>query len=148
VAGLLGTALLLAIFGWPIARSLLKLATRDRSMVLTCALGLTIVGVYALRQSLFDVTVMMVCGIVGYFMLRYGYSTAAAAIAVVLGEGAERSLRTGLNLTGNDWGAFVARPITATILIIALLMLSYGVWGTIRQGRLERALAAEAEAKS
>jgi putative tricarboxylic transport membrane protein len=138
IAGLLGTAILLAIFGWGIARVLLRLATLNRSAVLACALALTIVGVYALRQSLFDVQVMMICAIIGYFMLRYGYSTAAAAIALVLGDGAERSLRTGLNLTGNDWLAFVARPITGTILLIALLILAYGIWGTIRQARLAR----------
>ena len=91
VAGLLGTAILLAIFGWPIARSLLKLVTLNRAAVLTCALALTIVGVYSLRQSLFDVKVLLVCGFVGYFMQRYGYSTAAAAIAVVLGAGDGRS---------------------------------------------------------
>ena len=138
IAGLLGTAVLLAIFGWGIARSLLRLATLNRSAVLACALALTIVGVYALRQSLFDVQVMMICGIVGYFMLRYGYSTAAAAIALVLGDGAERSLRTGLNLTGNDWWAFLSRPITGAILLVALLILAYGIWGTIRQARLAR----------
>jgi putative tricarboxylic transport membrane protein len=138
VAGLLGTAILLAALGWIIARSLLKLVTLNRSAVLTCALALTIVGVYSLRQSLFDVQVLLICGIVGYFMQRYGYSTAAAAIAVVLGAGAERSLRTGLNLTRNDWFAFVSRPITATILIIAALIFAYGVWGMIRQSRMDR----------
>lgn len=138
VAGLLGTAVLLAVFGWAIARSLLKLVTLDRSAVLTCALALTIVGVYSMRQSLFDVKVMLICGIIGYFMLRYGYSTAAAAIAVVLGAGAERSLRTGLNLTRNDWSAFISRPLTATILTIALAILFYGIWGMVRQARLDR----------
>jgi putative tricarboxylic transport membrane protein len=142
VAGLLGTSILLALLGWPIARSLLRIATLKRAAVLTCALALTIVGVYSMRQSLFDVKVMLVCGIVGYFMLRYGYSTAAAAIAVVLGAGAERSLRTGLNLTSNDWLAFVGRPITASILAIALVFLIYGIWGTVRQVRMDRSIEA------
>jgi putative tricarboxylic transport membrane protein len=142
IAGLLGTAILLAIFGWGIASVLLRLATLNRSAVLACALALTIVGVYALRQSLFDVQVMMICALIGYFMLRYGYSTAAAAIALVLGDGAERSLRTGLNLTGNDWWAFLTRPITGTILLIALLILAYGIWGTVRQARRARQASA------
>lgn len=139
IAGLLGTAILLAVFGWPIALSLLKLVRLKRSAVLACALALTIVGVYSMRQSLFDVQVMLICGLAGYFMLRYGYSTAAAAIAVVLGAGAERSLRTGLNLTSNDWLAFVGRPIAGSILLVALLFLAYGIWGTIRQARTDRA---------
>lgn len=139
VTGLLGTSVLLAVFGWAIARSLLRVVTLSRAAVLICALALTIVGVYSLRQSLFDVSVMLVCGFVGYFMLRYGYSPAAAAIAVVLGGGVERSLRTGLNLTRNDLVDFVTRPITATFLLIALAILSYAIWGMIRQSRLDRA---------
>jgi putative tricarboxylic transport membrane protein len=139
VAGLLGTAILLAIFGWPIARFLLNIVSLNRSVVLTCALALTIVGVYSIRQSLFDVQVLLICGLVGYFMHRYGYSPAAAAIAVVLGAGAERSLRTGLNLARNDWVAFLSRPITASILVVALLILAYGIWGMVRESRAERA---------
>jgi TctA family transporter len=55
-------------------------------------------------------------------MHRYGYSTAAAALAVVLGKGFERHLRQGLSLTSNDWLAFLTRPITATTLTIAFIL--------------------------
>jgi len=138
VAGLLGTTFLLAIFGWQIAKALLKLVSLDRAVVLTCALAMTMVGTYAVRQSLFDVGVMLVCGLIGYFMLRYGYSPAGAAIAVVLGGGAERYLRQGVNLTSNDWAAFFTRPITAAITTVAVLLLAYGIWGTVRMWRRER----------
>jgi putative tricarboxylic transport membrane protein len=135
VAGLLGGTLVLALVGWQISRMLLRAVSLDRRLVLAVALGLVIIGVFSLRQSVFDLLVLLVFSLIGYFMLRYGYSTAAAAIAVILGGLAEGYLRQGLNLVKNDWGAFLGRPITATILVIAFAILGYGIWMTVREIR-------------
>jgi putative tricarboxylic transport membrane protein len=143
VAGLIGATLLLVAIGWRISSVLLAVVTIDRRLVLTFATGLIVIGVYSLRQSIFDLILLLVCGIVGYFMSRYGYSTAAAAIAVVLGGLAEAYLRQGLNLARNDWGNFLSRPITAGILIFAALLLAYGIWVTVREGRTAKAAVAD-----
>lgn len=143
VAGLMGGTLLVALIGWRISSLLLKAVLLDRRIVLTFAMGLMIIGVYALRQSLFDLYVMLGCGLLGYFMSRYGYSTAAAAIAVVLGGLSEQYLRQGLNLARNDWGAFLSRPITLTLLIVAMLILAYGIWTTVKLGRSPKAALAD-----
>jgi putative tricarboxylic transport membrane protein len=134
VAGLLGATLLLVVIGWRISSLLLKVVTIDRRLVLAFSMGLMIIGVFSLRQSIFDLIVLVVCGVIGYFMSRYGYPTAAAAIAVVLGGLAEAYLRQGLNLARNDWGQFLTRPLTGGILIFALVLLAYGIWSTVRQG--------------
>lgn len=135
VAGLLGATLLIVLIGWRISSLLLKVVTIDRRLVLVSAMALMIIGVYALRQSIFDLYVLLGTGLLGYFMSRYGYSTAAAAIAVVLGAYSEAYLRQGLNLMRNDWGQFLSRPITAGILIFAGLILIYGIYTNVREGR-------------
>lgn len=135
VAGLAGGSILVAVIGWPITRVLLRAATMNRSVVLPVALAVTLVGVFSLNRSLFDVGLMLVFGLVGYFMLRYGYSTAAAAIAVVLGGGLESGLRQGLVLTGGSLSDFVLRPITGTVLLIALAFLVFSSVQTYRLGR-------------
>lgn len=140
VAGLLGATLILAIIGWPITRALLRVATLNRSVVLTVAFCLTLVGVFALNRSLFDVLVLLIAGLVGYVMLRYGYSTAAAAIAVVLGAGLERSLRQGILLEDRSFIDFVSRPITATVLILVIALLLYGIRQNIVARRREQAI--------
>lgn len=144
VAGLLGATLILVVIGWRISRVLLAVVTIDRRLVLTFATGLIVIGVFALRQSIFDLILLLVCGIVGYFMSRYGYSTAAAAIAVVLGGYAEAYLRQGLNLARNDWGNFLSRPITAGILVFAIALLLYGIWSTVQQGKSAKQVMLEA----
>jgi putative tricarboxylic transport membrane protein len=105
------------------------------------------VGTYSIDRSSFDVFLLILFGVIGYFMLRYGYSTAGAAIAVVLGEGLETNLRAGLLLMEGDVGAFLSRPWTATILIFAIILLVYGTVNTLRLSKREarqRAIALEA----
>jgi putative tricarboxylic transport membrane protein len=79
-------------------------------------------------------------------MYRYGYSPAAAALAVILSRGFESSLRRGLALSGDSFAALVTRPVTALLLGIAPLVL---VIGSVRQYRRSaRRAVAEAEQPS
>ncbi len=144
VAGLLGATVLLALIGWPISKALVYLVRLDRTMVLVGALGLTMLGIYTINRSVLEVFLMLGFGVVGYFMLRYGYSVAGASLAAVLGAGMENNLRSGLLLQDNSVWQFVSRPWTAGILLLALAFLAYGTVTTVRTAR--RAAAARAEA--
>ena len=144
VAGLLLATIVLALIGWPIARGLLMLIRLDRQLVLVGALALTMIGTFTLNRSVFDVFLLLFFGVVGYFMLRYGYSVAGAALAAVLGAGLEDNLRAGLLLTGNDIVAFVTRPWTGGILLVSLGLLIYGTIGTVRLARQSARVRREA----
>jgi putative tricarboxylic transport membrane protein len=114
---------------------MLRAVTINRSVVIVLALILSMVGVFSLRNSMFDVMSMMVFGLLGYFMLRYGYSTAAFALALILGEQFEGLLRRGLLLEDSSWTGFMTRPVTAVMVAISVALLVYGVVGTIRTSR-------------
>ena len=86
---------------------------------------------------------MLSFGVIGYFMLRYGYSTAGAAIAIVLGNGFESYLRRGLLLCDGSLISFVTRPVTALILAISFALLFYGAYGTIKLARQSAKLRRE-----
>lgn len=122
IAGMFVAVIFLAFTGWWMATMMMKAVAMDRGVVIAVSLVFVSVGIYSLNGRIFDVGVAYGFGIIGYFMHRYGYSTAAAALAVVLGKGLERHLRQGLSLTSNDWVTFVSRPITATTLAIALVL--------------------------
>lgn len=127
IAGMLVAVIFLAFTGWWMATAMMKAVAMDRGVVIAVSLVFVSVGIYSLNGRLFDVGVAYGFGIIGYFMHRYGYSTAAAALAVVLGKGLERHLRQGLSLTSNDWSTFLSRPITAVTLAIALILLVLSV---------------------
>lgn len=79
------------------------------------------VASYALRQALFDLAVMMVFGIVGYVMKRFGFSVPAFIIAFILAGGAERSLRQSMMMDDSGALIFIERPIALAFFAIGIL---------------------------
>jgi putative tricarboxylic transport membrane protein len=141
IAGLMAATIFLLLAGWGMARAMLKAVQLDRQVVLVLAIAMTLIGIYAINTKVFDVLVAIGAGGVGYFMLRYGYNPAAAALGVFIGKEFERSLRIGLNMNDNSFVAFVTRPVTATILLVALAVLGWGVWKRMQMNRRIRARA-------
>jgi putative tricarboxylic transport membrane protein len=83
-----------------------------------------IVGAYSLKGTMFDVGVMLVFGIVGYFCRKLGLPLAPAVLALILGPFMEKSLRTSLEISGGDFGIFLTRPISATLLVCSALIVA------------------------
>jgi putative tricarboxylic transport membrane protein len=82
-----------------------------------------ILGAYSLNQSVFDVTLMVLFGIVGYVFRKLDWPLAPAILALILGPMMERSLRTSLEMSGGDLFIFFQRPISAVLLILAIIIL-------------------------
>jgi len=146
-AGLFITTGMLAIMGWPLCMFLYRILTIDRTVIIIGALALCMLGVWTINNSVFDVFVMLFFGVIGYFMMRYGFSVAAAAITMVLGRGFEGYFRRGLVLSHRNLWEFVTRPWTAVILILCIALLVYGTIGTIRLARRASEIKKQAIAK-
>lgn len=83
-----------------------------------------IVGAYSLKQSVFDVGLMMVFGVLGYVLRKLDFPLAPAVLALILGPFMEKSLRTSLEISGGDFGIFVTRPLSLALLGLAALVLA------------------------
>ena len=83
-----------------------------------------IVGAYSLKGTVFDVGVMLVFGIIGYFLRKLGMPLAPAVLALILGPFMEKSLRTSLEMSAGDFSIFLTRPISATLLVCAALVIA------------------------
>ena len=84
---------------------------------------LCVIGGYVPTQDLHDVWLMLIFGVVGYLMRKLDYPLAPAVLAIVLGPLAEPALRQSLiGSQGNVW-IFFERPISGTILVVALLLI-------------------------
>jgi putative tricarboxylic transport membrane protein len=82
-----------------------------------------ILGSYSLNQSVFDVGVMVVFGVLGYLFRKLDWPLAPTVLALVLGPMMERTLRTSLETSGGDFGIFLRRPIAAVLLVLTALIL-------------------------
>ena len=86
-------------------------------------LVLSVVGSYALGNNLFDVWVMLISGFIGYFMERYEFPASPVILALILGPMMESNLRRSLVLSQGDYTTFFTRPISATLLTLAIITL-------------------------
>jgi putative tricarboxylic transport membrane protein len=92
------------------------------SLMYPIIIVICMIGVYSLNSSIFDIWMMWVFGIIGYFMKKYDISGAPLIIGLVLGPILEQSLYRALSLAHGSMWVFVTRPISATLLGIAVVM--------------------------
>jgi putative tricarboxylic transport membrane protein len=100
-----------------------------------------LIGVYSVSNSIFDIYVMIGFGAVGYLMKKFDYEGAPLVLAFVLGPLLENNLRKSLILSQGDFAIFVTRPLSATCLALAVLLLVSPFLPALAQRR--RAVAVE-----
>ncbi|WP_394138345.1 tripartite tricarboxylate transporter permease [Cytobacillus oceanisediminis] len=97
------------------------------SILGTLIVLLSMVGSYAVGNSMFNVWVMLLFGILGYFMKKYHFSPASLVLGLVLGPMMEENFRRHLLVTKGDYLSFITQPISGLILLLAVLALFYPV---------------------
>ncbi len=102
---------------------------------------LCIVGGYAPEQSMHDVWLMLIFGVVGYLLRKLNYPVAPAVLAIVLGPLAERSMRQSLLISQGEASIFLSRPISATCIAIAVALMVYPLILSWRRRASARAAA-------
>jgi putative tricarboxylic transport membrane protein len=99
-------------------------------------LGISIVGVYSASGSLFDVALLAAFGLLGYLMRKLDYPSAPLILGLVLGGAMERALRQSLMMSEGSLSILVARPISAVMLSLALLILLIPLFAKVNAWRL------------
>jgi putative tricarboxylic transport membrane protein len=84
---------------------------------------ITILGVYTINNSIFDIFLMVTFGVIGYLMKKAGFDPGPMVLAFVLGSIIESSTRRSMLIFGGDPTGFVTRPISGTILAIFLALI-------------------------
>jgi putative tricarboxylic transport membrane protein len=82
-------------------------------------LGFCIIGAYSLRNSVFDIGVMMAFGVVGYLFSRLSIPVAPLVLTLVLTPLTEAALRQSLEMSRGSFGIFVTHPLSLVLLIAA-----------------------------
>ena len=86
-------------------------------------------GVYGAGNSVFNVGLLFVFGLIGYTMRRFDFPVAPLIVGLILAPMAEQSMRQALTISMGDWSTFVTRPLSASLLgISALLIVLPALW--------------------
>ncbi|PIE54543.1 MAG: C4-dicarboxylate ABC transporter permease [Dethiosulfovibrio peptidovorans] len=112
------------ILGLSFARFFAKVATVPNSVLIPSIAVLSVVGSYAISNSMFDVWLMIAFGLGGYFLHRAGFSLGAVVLGLILGPVAELGFGQSLIISHGSPAIFFTRPICLVLwgLIILLLV--------------------------
>jgi putative tricarboxylic transport membrane protein len=107
-----------------------------------------IIGVYEVNHSIVDVWIMLIMGVVGYALRKFGFDPAPLVLGLVIAPIFEMSLRQSLIVSNGSWLIFFdfnERPIAASLLAISAVLLALAARSLIRSRKDWRNKLAEAE---
>ncbi len=103
-----------------------------------------VIGVYEVGHSIVDVWIMLIMGVVGYALKKFGFDPAPLVLGIVIAPLFEMSLRQALIMSDGGWTIFVTRPISAMLIQVSVVLLAMSVLSILAARRDWRAkMAAE-----
>ena len=114
---------MLLVLNLPLVPAFAQILRLPTYVLFPVIFGISIVGVYNLSTSLFDVTMLAGFGLLGYAMRRLEYPAAPLILGLVLGDAMERALRQSLMMSQGDLSILVSRPISAVMIVLTVLIL-------------------------
>jgi putative tricarboxylic transport membrane protein len=94
------------------------------------------IGAYTVHNNTFDVVMMLVFGVAGYFMKKTNYPMAPLVLAIVLGDKAEESFRQSLLASQGSLNVFWSNGLVSTIMTLGLVALFWPIisagWARLR----------------
>jgi putative tricarboxylic transport membrane protein len=84
----------------------------------------SVVGAFAYQQQMFDVWVMLIAGVIGFFALRHGFGPAPFVMGLVLGDLIEKNWSQSMIIFNSDWTRFFDSPIGNLFYVLTALSLA------------------------
>ena len=114
---------MLLVLNLPLVPAFAQILRLPAYVLFPVIFGISIVGVYNVSTSLFDVWMLAGFGLIGYAMRRLEYPSAPLILGLVLGDSMERALRQSLMMSQGDLSILVSRPISAVMIGLTVLIL-------------------------
>lgn len=114
--------LLMLPLGWAAIKLAKNVLHVPRNILMPVILLFCVVGAFAINNSVFDVGVMLVFGLLAYFMEANGFPVAPTILGVVLGGMLEQNFVTSMIKADGDMLAFFERPIAAALGVLTMLV--------------------------
>jgi putative tricarboxylic transport membrane protein len=95
-----------------------------RGVLWPIVFAFSVLGAYSLDQSMADVYIALIFGVIGYLFRRFGFAIAPVAIGLILGEMVETNLQNSLKMFEGEWWQIPMQPLAAVFLILAVLGIS------------------------
>ncbi|MCV2487798.1 tripartite tricarboxylate transporter permease [Geodermatophilus sp. YIM 151500] len=114
--------ILLLIMSIPLVGVFVRILRVRATVLAPITVLITLIGVYTVRNSVFDIGLVVVFGALGYLMKKLGFDPGPLVLAFVLGALLENNLRRSLLIFEGDPSGFLTRPISGTLLVLLLVV--------------------------
>lgn len=116
----------MVLMGFSCIRIFTKVLSVPKTVLTPIIFVLCVVGSFAMRNNTFDILVMLIAGILGYFMNKIKIPTSPAILGLILGPMAEKNFRTALLKSSGNYGVFFETPICWFFLLLIFIALFGG----------------------
>ena len=130
--------IVMCVIGFFATKYMVKVLDLPEVIVSAYVVMCCLLGAFAARNSLTDVWLMVVFGIVGYLFERFRFPITPMVLGVILGPLAESSFMTTMISFENDWTVFFTRPVAGAVMCVAIITLIYPLFRYLRQQPGER----------
>lgn len=115
--------LFLLVINLPLIPYIARILEVPRPMLLALIVMFCMIGVYGLKFNAFDLYLLLAFGLTGLLMRLNGFPLAPLILALILGDLMEENMRRALQISSGDWMTFLDKPISASLLVIAVAWL-------------------------
>jgi len=129
--------LMLIILNLPLIGMWIKLLTVPYRFLFPAIVLFCAIGVYSTNNNSFDIWMVAAFGFIGYLFIKLGCEPQPLLLGFILGPMMEENLRRALLLSRGDWTVFVTRPLSGSLLFVALIMLGVVLLPSIKAKREE-----------
>ena len=114
---------MLLVLNLPLAGVWARVMLVPRPLLFGGVLVLASLGAYTLNRSMLDLVLLYIVGVVGCGMRIYGFPLVPAVLGLILGPLSEQHFRRAMAISEGDLSVFVTRPLSATLLVVALAVM-------------------------
>jgi putative tricarboxylic transport membrane protein len=130
----IGNALLLLI-NLPLAPAWARLLQIPRPYLYAGILFFATLGAFSVNLQAFDLALLLVLGMLGFAMRRYGLPVLPLVIGLILGPRAEEQLRKSLQLSSGDVSGLRSEPVAVVVYFLIALILAWPLLARAVRGR-------------
>ncbi|BAC15203.1 tripartite tricarboxylate transporter permease [Oceanobacillus iheyensis] len=131
----------LLVLNLPLIPYFVKILKVPRPLLISLVIISSLIGVYAVSFSTFDLYLLVLFGILGYFMRVFAFPAAPFILAFILGGMMEQALRQSLTISGGSWSIFYTSPLAVSLFVVMIIALVVPAW----RDRVRRKKAEEEE---
>lgn len=138
IVSLIVVNILMLLVGYLLIQGTVRVLNIPAPYIAVAVVVLSVIGSYAIRNSMLDVAVMVIMGILGYLASKVGVDSGPIALGIILSPIIEEGLGQSLILSqarGSLWQVFLLRPISALLIFLTILSILTPVLLAKRRGK-------------